>query len=49
LQGHVVLQFHASSMSPRIRHEVSVAMTHLLLHYAEAHNKPYYRHKAAYA
>src|SRR5271157_5674405 len=31
LQGHVVAQLHASMTSPRMRHEVSTAMTHLLV------------------
>jgi hypothetical protein len=30
LQGHVVAQLHASMTSPRMRHEVSAGMTHLL-------------------
>jgi hypothetical protein len=30
LHGHVVAQLHASITSPRMRHEVCVAMTHLL-------------------
>jgi hypothetical protein len=33
LQGHVVAQLHASMTSPRMRHEVSAAMTRLLLQY----------------
>src|SRR5215831_20920307 len=31
LQGHEVRQLHASMTSPRIRHDVPVAMTHLPL------------------
>jgi hypothetical protein len=33
LQGHVVAQLHASMTSPRMRHEVAAAMTHLLVQY----------------